>query len=360
MSTQHVLTLTFVLSVAAAAQAQVSIATVPVGDPGNEGDPACFGRGAVTYSYRVGTYEISAGQYSEFLNAVARWENYSPEPLWSPSMAMPGVGCGITRSGDVGSFRYSVDPAYVNRPVTWVSCFAAMRFVNWLHNGQPSGLQGLESTFDGAYFLDGVTSGFTRTPGARWALPSYDEWHKAAYYKGGGTTSGYWQYATRSNSSPGTSLGDTSRNNANYHGAGAYPIYSPDPYYTTPVGHFRNSPGPYGTFDMNGNVAEWCEALTLNTGATTVRGGSYSDQYEALRSVHQPMRSLGTMDAAIGFRVVRLCPADFNNDGIADFSDYLDFVAALSAGAPTSDFNRDGVSDLFDYLDFVQVFNAGC
>ncbi len=54
------------------------------------------------------------------------------------------------------------------------------------------------------------------------------------------------------------------------------------------------------------------------------------------------------------------CPSDFNHDGIVDFFDYLDFVQAFSAQAPSSDFNNDGVIDFFDYLDFVQAFSSGC
>jgi len=54
------------------------------------------------------------------------------------------------------------------------------------------------------------------------------------------------------------------------------------------------------------------------------------------------------------------CPADFNRDGVADFFDYLDFVAAFSAGAAGSDFNADGTVDFFDYLDFVAAFSFGC
>ena len=33
-------------------------------------------------------------------------------------------------------------------------------------------------------------------------LPSADEWHKAAYYKGGGTNAGYWNYPLSSNTPP--------------------------------------------------------------------------------------------------------------------------------------------------------------
>ena len=55
-----------------------------------------------------------------------------------------------------------------------------------------------------------------------------------------------------------------------------------------------------------------------------------------------------------------LCPADFNEDGVVDFFDYLDFVDAFSGNLPTADFNRDSVIDFFDYLDYVDVFSSGC
>ncbi|MBU6412302.1 MAG: hypothetical protein KGS45_02415 [Planctomycetes bacterium] len=56
----------------------------------------------------------------------------------------------------------------------------------------------------------------------------------------------------------------------------------------------------------------------------------------------------------------RQCPADINGDGIVDFFDYLDYVAAFSGGLPIADFNGDGVIDFFDYLDFVAAFSSGC
>ncbi len=54
------------------------------------------------------------------------------------------------------------------------------------------------------------------------------------------------------------------------------------------------------------------------------------------------------------------CGADYNNDGVVDFFDYLDFVSVFAAGGPGADFNSDAVVDLFDYLDFVAAFAAGC
>jgi hypothetical protein len=55
-----------------------------------------------------------------------------------------------------------------------------------------------------------------------------------------------------------------------------------------------------------------------------------------------------------------VCTADFNSDGVVDFFDYLDFVAAFSGNEGSADFNVDGVIDFFDYLDFVAAFSSGC
>lgn len=54
------------------------------------------------------------------------------------------------------------------------------------------------------------------------------------------------------------------------------------------------------------------------------------------------------------------CRADFNNDGVVDLFDYLDFVQVFAAEDIAADFNLDQVIDLFDYLDFVQEFAEGC
>jgi len=57
----------------------VNIVTVPVGNPGNTGELSGAGAGtcgmggicgAVPYEYNVGKYEVTARQYTAFLNAV--------------------------------------------------------------------------------------------------------------------------------------------------------------------------------------------------------------------------------------------------------------------------------------------------
>jgi hypothetical protein len=148
------------------------IETVSVGNPGNAGDPQPFQGifGAVDYVYAIGKYEVTAGQYAAFLNAVAATDPYA---LYHVNMWTHAEGCKIERIGPAGSYTYGVAPDRANRPVNFVTWGDAARFANWLHNGQPTGAQDLTTTEDGSYFLDGKTSDFeledvVREPDATW------------------------------------------------------------------------------------------------------------------------------------------------------------------------------------------------
>jgi formylglycine-generating enzyme len=278
-------------------QAAITIDTVAVGDPGNVGELSGAGVvggngpdrvcGSVSYNYNIGKYEVTAGQYTAFLNAVAKTDTYG---LYNTSMSNTSSGSGIARSGSSGSFKYTVDAAFVNRPVNYVSYWDSCRFANWLGNGQKTGAQNASTTERGAYTLDGYTGTDGRTiqrnAGATWAVTSEDEWYKAAYYEGGGTNAGYWLYPTKSDTAPGNNMADPSGNNANYYtGSGSYPIDSGK--YTTVVGEFQNSASAYGTFDQGGNVWEWNEAITyqdVNYAYRGLRGGSFNYSGGPLRS----------------------------------------------------------------------------
>lgn len=142
----------------------VEMALSVVGDEGNQADST--GYGAVDYQYLIGTYEVTIGQYTAFLNAVAQSDPYS---LYNTSMALNLNVAGISRTGSPGSYTYSViAPAGVtpagaerpaDRPITYVSWFDAARFANWMHNGQGSG-----STETGAYTIStGVITAASRT-----------------------------------------------------------------------------------------------------------------------------------------------------------------------------------------------------
>jgi formylglycine-generating enzyme required for sulfatase activity len=138
----------------------------------------------------------------------------------------------------------------------------------------------------------------------KWAIPTEDEWYKAAYYKGGSTTAGYWDFATHSYDVPGRNMGDASGNNANYYsGLAPYPIETGK--YTTLVGEFQNSASAYGTFDQSGNVFEWNEAKLTST-TRGYRGGSFNNSDSYLAAWDRQSGSPITEEYSLGFRVVQV------------------------------------------------------
>jgi formylglycine-generating enzyme required for sulfatase activity len=145
------------------AQSGVSFEWVTVGDPGNPNDPLIGvptggivpppTRGSVPYVYSISKYETTIGQYTAFLNAVAKSD---PHGLYDPNLDKLDDIRGVSRSGTDGNYVYYVknDSSYssggtsANLPITYVSLLEAARFVNWLHNGQGNG-----STETGAYTI---------------------------------------------------------------------------------------------------------------------------------------------------------------------------------------------------------------
>ena len=264
----------------------VVIDTVAVGNTGNPNDTRYKtpGYGGVPYTYNIGKYEVTAGQYCAFLNAVAATDTYG---LYNSEMWSSSYGCKIQRSGSAGNYTYSVAGNWADRPVNYVSWGDAARFANWLHNGQPTGVQDLTTTEDGSYFLNGASSragvlAVNREPDATWVIPSENEWYKAAYHYNDGVTGNYWDYPTASNTAPtseppaGT---DMTYGSANYYDGG-YAIGSP--YWRTEVGAYDAKPSdsPYGTFDQGGNVCEWNEWFVFTpTGGSHrgFRGGSFDN-----------------------------------------------------------------------------------
>lgn len=310
-------TAALVLGLSIAASAAITIDTVRAGDPGNAADSASHsgnpaGQGSVSYNYNIGKYEVTAGQYTAFLNAVAKTDTYG---LYNINMFLSNYGCGIRRIGNAGDYSYSVSVDWASRPVNFVSYWDACRFTNWLHNGQPTGLQDAGTTERGAYDIDGYNwndgGAIQRSADWKWAVASEDEWYKAAYYRGG-TDAGYWLYPTQSNSTPGQDMVDASGNSANHSvPPGVYPI--DDGKYTTVAGEFQNSGSAYGTFDQGGNVWEWNEAILYQDLAHAFRGlrggsfGSYGGSH-----LQSSTRNGGLVPphegGDVGFRVSQYVP----------------------------------------------------
>jgi len=276
---------------AASSAMAVVIPTVPIGNPGNAPDPAT-GFGSVAYTYNIGTTEVTNAQYAEFLNNVAYDDTNS---LYNGLMGINSGGGsgGITRAGNIGAFTYATVPGRQNHPVNFVSFWDATRFANWLHNGQPTGPQDASTTEDGAYTLTpGGISGntITRNAGAQWAIPSENEWYKAAYHQPasqGGDSDNYWRYPTSSNS--------ITTAQANYNSS-----------IIRPVGSYAAN--FYGTFDMGGNLWEWNEAIH-NGSSRGWRGGGFmlffnEDYLES--DYRNNTFNPSTENAEAGFRVVQV------------------------------------------------------
>ena len=94
-------------------QAQ-TVQFVPVGNPGNTADSGGGGIwgtpitiGEVDYNYRIGTYDITYGQYTTFLNAVAKTDPYG---LYESNVSLGiwgNLGI-IQQTGNPGSYSYSI------------------------------------------------------------------------------------------------------------------------------------------------------------------------------------------------------------------------------------------------------------
>jgi formylglycine-generating enzyme required for sulfatase activity len=289
-----------------AAWAAVNIETVPVANTDNTPDTRYEtpGYGAVDYEFNIGTYEVTAGQYTAFLNAVAVTDTYG---LYNTDMWSSGYGCKIGRTDTGSGYSYSVAADWANRPVNYVSWGDAARFANWLHNGQPTGDQSLTTTEDGAYFLNGATSNaalmaVTREADWKWAITSEDEWYKAAYHKNDGDTGNYFDYPTASDSVPSNDLTTPDGgNNANFDDIG-YTIGIP--YYRTEAGEFELSESPYNTFDQGGNVWEWNEAVVYDVGSYRgVRGGSFDGSDGGLQAAVRYVYDPAGESYDVGFRV---------------------------------------------------------
>ena len=348
---------------------------VPVGDPGNAPDPAT-GLGAVQEPYQTSKYVITRLQWATFLSAVhvikgnlADQRGLYREDLFEEmgleaqekqnNSSQPRL-CSLTglvhqaslEQGEVKIEERKVTlffphewgtpkgRYYASLPMTGLSINNCKRYINWLHHGSPF-LEDLSETSlavteTGAYdFTHGKNGELME--GARYFLPSLDQWYKAAYYKGGSTTAGYWSYPTQGDQLPRQTPGfelwnkDAPKTGANYAEIGSgwahlkfyYVQEITNQPLITPVGTFQNSPGVYGTYDMGGNVRQWTSDFVLVQdllSAVVLKrqlffvapGGSYDETSDQLKSSQLKQNSLMTQcfnpsgDPKIGLRVCAL------------------------------------------------------
>lgn len=288
---------------------------VPVSSISNKADPTT-GLGAVSYSFSIGQYDVTAQEYCDFLNAVARAGD--PNHLYDPRMSLdtqegdPAVAS-ITRTiADDGLFTYAPIKGREKVPIVYVTIYSAARYCNWLQNGQLTIEEMLTATEVGSYDLTCNCNQLIRTKGAQYFLATDNEWYKAAYFNP--KDSSYYTFPNRSYWSPRNSYQPNSyHNEANYSN---YPAGDKG-LRLTPAGFFFTSMSPCGAFDMGGNVDQWTESPGGGQeGGYVIKGGSWKSSYNYFGAANDLESSSyrtakGTNGSpTIGFRIIKLGETD--------------------------------------------------
>jgi len=240
--------------------------------------------GQVNYDYRISKTEVTAGEWIQFVNAY--------KPYVDPAYRLSALYTSFLIRRDPqadGTVNYSVAPGADDYAIDVGFRFAA-RYCNWLHNGKVNQPWAFESgAYDTSTFGDlpnfGFTDQATRSPGAKFWMPSENEWIKAGYFdpnRYGPNQPGYWQFSNTSDTAPNSGppgVGETSAgSNGNQYPSGAYP----------------NTTSPWGLLDLSGGEREWVEDVVRDrfTGVPTFRftRGSYWRQgsyatYDVLNGV---------------------------------------------------------------------------
>ena len=114
-----------------------AIEQVTLGDPANPCNAETDGcYGSVASASDSSRFAVTNAQYAEFPHAVAADD---VAVFFDVRMGSDVIFGGILRSGVPGSYGYAARPGYADKPVVFVTSSDALRFANWLHNGEPVG-----------------------------------------------------------------------------------------------------------------------------------------------------------------------------------------------------------------------------
>jgi hypothetical protein len=225
-----------------------------VGDPGNRLPNSAesgwgstqYPYGSVDHSYRLTKTEVTNAQYIEFVRAYL---------VFHPGVTnLTGIsGFDIEVWG--GSAQHNNGNPNFSANMSWEY---AARFCNWLHNGKAMTADAFEQgVYDTSTFYrdqNGVAHhNATPAPGAKFWIPTLDEWIKAAYWdpaKNNGA-GGYWMYPGMSDvplvpGIPGITPGAQT---------------STGTWVEPPVGYFPDVRSPWGLLDTSGGVAEFTSSV---------------------------------------------------------------------------------------------------
>lgn len=258
--------------------------------------------GSVGYTYRMTQTVVTAGQWLEFLNAY--WPYYTgfyADPALTSNWILP------LNPTPGQNPNYYLNPANVNKPVNCSWRFAA-RYLNWLNNDRGTTQAAFET---GAY----DTSTFTQnpdhtyndqeihTPGARYWLPTLDEWSKGFFFdpnKNGPGQAGYWRYPIGSDAVPISGYPWQGGQTGAGIPFGSGPILD--------VGSFANSLSPWGFLDGSGCIRQWLEGSGSGLGWPYDRGTSQFDSDWDLFDRLDWIDSTDPTSGGYGFRIASTVP----------------------------------------------------
>lgn len=299
---------------------------VTIGAVGNTGldryepgwDTYNVGRGAVNYEYRMATTEVTTGQWMEFMNAV----NGSREdgtPLSMPHSWGAWHDNGYSGPGARFELRPDRGSDAARLPVAGVGWRDAARYVNWLHNGKQTDSASMGSgAYDTSTFGEeengwSFTDQRSRSEGARFWIPSLDEWLKAVYYdpskdNGDGTIGGWW-------TQPGGSDDPLVQGLAGEPGTQTSAGLDLGSFEYQPVGLYKAS-GPWGLYDVSGGVSEWTESIVpddFTPNAKRFIRGSHSEQQDLYGVISDTVWAQEGSDPSgyitVGLRIASVVPA---------------------------------------------------
>ncbi len=257
---------------------------VTFGAPGNApwvGVGFNNGLGAVGYEYRMGRLEVTTAQWAEFMNAALDRPSTDRIPhVFAPTQ----WGAAATTPHNPGARRYAVPAGRELFPAGGIDWRTGAIYCNWLHNGKSldraAFLSGAYDVGTFGYIGDGggFTDQLTRSPGARYWIPSLSEWMKAAHYdpakvNSDGSVGGWWTYSnssdapfvygppgvrSRTSGLPGPDpSGPFATANAGWDDLD-FPGFNP---FAIPLGSYPTVQSPWGLLDVAGGTREWAEGV---------------------------------------------------------------------------------------------------
>ncbi len=235
-------------------------------------------------SFYMSRYEVTHGQYLEFLNGAG--VSAAGRLNGNEVIDMDDDDVAFSHNGTRFRFSGSGYADSIGCPVIEVTWYGAVEYANW--RSEKEGLKPV-------YRINGSNVGADWSANG-YRLPTEVEWEYAA--RGGNSSNGY-KYAG------GHSPGEVAWYDDNSGGK------------TRPVG--RKAPNELGLYDMSGNVWEWCWDWygSYSSGSQSdpggpasgsyrvYRGGSWLSSARGLRSANRDGNSPGNSYGNLGFRLVR-------------------------------------------------------